>query len=543
MPIAVQCPGCNAKLNAPDAAAGKRLKCPKCAGTITVPAPAPSFEVVDEPDVPAEPPPAKQPVRAEAEPEAAPPKRAKRTEEDRDDEADEDAPRKKKQRDEDDEAAEAPRKKKRRDEDDETEEPPKKRRGADAELEDDDRPRKKKRRDEDETAGSGLKKKWLFIGGGAAVLLVGIVLAIVLSQSGSSGNKADNKDNKDNKDGTPVVADDLKVIAPRTTFTADFGKAKDSEDLSYGPLYVTNGGDVVVATRTDPQVQAWSTLGEPKKRWEKKGRAEWLSMDGASLGLYGAGVLAVDVASGEPTDVSASWTNTRAVQTKLGRFDWGRGSSGVARDQFLIDQFEVLPSIKQLEPVNAGDDGFVVVVPAVKQGAELVFGLPRKNKVRVFDFAKKAVTREFTLSNPRVLNTTAWSQGYAPWRGFGVSTDGKWIYTRRWYSGREPDPIEIFDATGTRVATLPAEGVNEVSGAFIPGRDLYIAAVSGPVKGTNFRAGDILVFDINKRAFLAGLRSEQLGTVTRIAISPDGKSLAAGAAGGQIAVWDLTKLP
>lgn len=38
MPIPVRCPNCNAKLNAPDAAAGRRVKCPKCETKVPVPA-------------------------------------------------------------------------------------------------------------------------------------------------------------------------------------------------------------------------------------------------------------------------------------------------------------------------------------------------------------------------------------------------------------------------------------------------------------------------------------------------------------------------
>lgn len=57
MPIPVVCPGCSAKLNAPDGAAGKKVKCPRCQGAIVIPAPA-RFEVVE--DEPA--PPAKQAV-------------------------------------------------------------------------------------------------------------------------------------------------------------------------------------------------------------------------------------------------------------------------------------------------------------------------------------------------------------------------------------------------------------------------------------------------------------------------------------------------
>jgi GYF domain 2 len=41
MPLQVACPGCNAKLRAPDAAAGKKTKCPKCQGVISIPVDAP----------------------------------------------------------------------------------------------------------------------------------------------------------------------------------------------------------------------------------------------------------------------------------------------------------------------------------------------------------------------------------------------------------------------------------------------------------------------------------------------------------------------
>ncbi len=65
MPIPVACSGCSAKLNAPDSAAGKRVKCPKCQAVIVIPtAPAAAFEVIDD-DEPVVVPPAK-PARAKA---------------------------------------------------------------------------------------------------------------------------------------------------------------------------------------------------------------------------------------------------------------------------------------------------------------------------------------------------------------------------------------------------------------------------------------------------------------------------------------------
>ncbi len=77
MPVLVVCSNCSTKLSAPDAAVGKRVKCPKCAAAIPVPGPAPA-EVVDEP------PPVKveEPVRDDDE---GPRQKKRRAEDDDDD--------------------------------------------------------------------------------------------------------------------------------------------------------------------------------------------------------------------------------------------------------------------------------------------------------------------------------------------------------------------------------------------------------------------------------------------------------------------------
>lgn len=67
MPISVVCNSCHSKLNAPDAAAGESVKCPKCKASLLVPAAAaPAIEVVDDPEPPkSELPPKKKKVVAE----------------------------------------------------------------------------------------------------------------------------------------------------------------------------------------------------------------------------------------------------------------------------------------------------------------------------------------------------------------------------------------------------------------------------------------------------------------------------------------------
>lgn len=74
MPIAIQCPKCSARMNAPDAAAGKRVACPKCKSPLVVPATKnePEFEVVEEAE---EKPVVKKPAAKASEP----PKQARAT--------------------------------------------------------------------------------------------------------------------------------------------------------------------------------------------------------------------------------------------------------------------------------------------------------------------------------------------------------------------------------------------------------------------------------------------------------------------------------
>jgi predicted RNA-binding Zn-ribbon protein involved in translation (DUF1610 family) len=47
VPIQVTCQSCQRSFNAPDAAAGKRAKCPQCGGAIDIPAPPAPEEVLD----------------------------------------------------------------------------------------------------------------------------------------------------------------------------------------------------------------------------------------------------------------------------------------------------------------------------------------------------------------------------------------------------------------------------------------------------------------------------------------------------------------
>jgi hypothetical protein len=126
MPISVLCPSCSAKINAPDAAAGKKVKCPRpgCGAIIAVPqAISPDFEVLED-QPPAKPTP-KKVVTVIVEDVPTPKKRIK-------------------QDIEVEEEEERPKSKRRRDDDDQDEDRPRRSRGREEDEDEDDRPRRKK---------------------------------------------------------------------------------------------------------------------------------------------------------------------------------------------------------------------------------------------------------------------------------------------------------------------------------------------------------------------------------------------------------------
>ena len=186
MPLVVPCPGCPAKLSAPESAAGKRIRCPKCKAVVTVPAFIPAEEVsVIEAKV-ASPPPEPESEATETKPRTktdttvtccigcnsmvcvlgkvkvvhcpkcgfANPVRPQPGAAETEDEEDSPPPKSKIRRDEDDEEDERPCKKKRRpayDDDDEA----------------DERPRRKRRRPAASRSGGGGS------GGRVAILVLG----------------------------------------------------------------------------------------------------------------------------------------------------------------------------------------------------------------------------------------------------------------------------------------------------------------------------------------------------------------------------------
>ena len=174
MPISVLCPSCNSKLNAPDSAAGKRVKCPKCQVLMELPAAEPDYEELD--DEPAPP-----PIMAKSKPKPA----GKPVTEEEDD--DEQPVRRKPHRrraESDDE-----------ENDDEENERPSKRRASRRERdeEEDERPRKKSRKKAKPKSNLPLI---LGIGVGVLVLAgVGFGVFMLLNNGGESGPRPQSQQN------------------------------------------------------------------------------------------------------------------------------------------------------------------------------------------------------------------------------------------------------------------------------------------------------------------------------------------------------------
>jgi hypothetical protein len=157
MSIAVVCPKCSVKLNAPDGAAGKKVKCPKCQAGIVVPEALPAeFEVVEDEPRPA----TAKPIRARP----------------AIDDDDEERPRKKKRRDDDEKYEDRPRKNSRREDDDEEED-------------DEDRPRKKKRRRGGDDEG-GVSMTRNIVMGAVLIILIAVAAYIFYERSKKQDEKS-----------------------------------------------------------------------------------------------------------------------------------------------------------------------------------------------------------------------------------------------------------------------------------------------------------------------------------------------------------------
>jgi len=248
MPITILCPGCSARITAPDKAAGRTVKCPKCQAPMTVPNPADDagFEIVDE--EPAPPPPV--PVKAVAKPIAATPIKATPVT----------AKRKAAAIDEEEEEFDRPKSKRRRDDDDDGE---------------NDRPRRKGRK----AAKKGGFPLWIpLVGGGVLLIAVAVVLFLFVfnkqdagsgsgggggggsRETGGGGGGSGNPQTGPPAGFSKITVSDFSVFLP--------GDVKGSFVRKGGPngppdpdSYVVNGGRPFEMIENAPSLHAFRRAG------------------------------------------------------------------------------------------------------------------------------------------------------------------------------------------------------------------------------------------------------------------------------------------
>jgi WD40 repeat protein len=460
-------------MKVPDTAAGKLVKCPNCETRTKVPFPV-AERIEEEEEAPR---PKKKPARQEID--------------------DEELPRKKPRRP--------------RDEDDEVDE--------------EETPRRKKA-----IAKSGNNKVLFLVlaAVGGLVLLGGGVGAAWYFMKGSKVAKQ--------SEDFALVAKDLQTINPRKQFTAEIPKSDTGSTVNVSKLALNQDGSrLIISMGANEQIQIWDIQNEPNKLASAKGSTSGFSSDGLLIsGYFGVGNNLIETESGKPSSAKFIGTSTTDLRGTLRsdkvNFWWERSTDWRNPAAFVIRESESDKSTARFNH-NAGDDDRVVLATPVNQDKELMFGVPAQNKIRVFNFTSKSITREFELDKPRPYS----SVGKVPsWDGFAVHPEGKWIAVRRRFGS--VDPLEFFDSNGKFSSQLGEKKFHEASGIFLPGRDLYVAGVY-PIAG----AKTAEAYDLVRKEIVASF-SGHTSSVWCIAVSGNGKIMATASLNGEICIFDLTQI-
>jgi len=202
----------------------------------------------------------------------------------------------------------------------------------------------------------------------------------------------------------------------------------------------------------------------------------------------------------------------------------GMSRSGDWREakKLIVRQYDAATG-KELNSFEASDDDRVSLCAPVKAGQDLVIGVEKANRVKVWDTGSRKLVREFSLSPAKDES----------WYGFIASPNSKWIAVRRG-SG----PTEIFNgATGQAAATVPAM-LYMYDSAFISDPDIYLALSNIARQDTTGDPLEIAAYDVNRQKVVAAFRGHEVAGL-KTAVSANGKVMATGDEKGNVLLWDL----
>ncbi len=323
--------------------------------------------------------------------------------------------------------------------------------------------------------------------------------------------------------------DSPAVIADRVRFSADFANAGDARRIHRVFLSrdgkraaITNGG-------SNSKTQIWDVFGEPKKLREVVGECKAISPDGKLVivrkekSFLNANYFVVDVATGVDK-VSLGLISDPYFHND--NYFWTFRDFFEGRAQLRkIDSTSGQRQDKAIElPAQAKADGFGNVHYFNDRG-ELFYFFKEAAEHHVWDSNAEKWARKTSLKIPPGEHLSQGSPTYSP--------NGQWLVAHMVQDGNNtPLGLTVF-STLTGVGTkLPRDEYWVVQPIFVPGTNLLLLQ-SRPI---NY----LVAYDVKSNAVVGSFGTVK--SISIVAVSADGGTLAAGTGEGQVAIWDLKKL-
>jgi WD40 repeat protein len=359
-------------------------------------------------------------------------------------------------------------------------------------------------------------------------------LLVVAALAGCSKSK--NTVSGGGPSGGQAVAADLRVIDPAATIDPAFapnvlqkafGKPPEVMQLEF----TADGRRLLVCSgQAANGAQVWTVGGGPPTR-VREWQTDWgvLSPDGRRIALVPAGkseAIIAEVDSGSviaPLHSSSvrAWLFSSPElliytpsnsgggvkgTTRLASVD---GATGARRSEIVLHE-----GTTQMQRSGLFGDRKQVAVVHHKE-----------DLIDIWDLTTGKRVRQVPAAGP--------TPGL-DWYELFASADG-----RRFASSRGKGLLVWDGNLGQVVAQVPDQPFVK-AGAFIPGRELFVLPPAKPLRAG--AANDVAAFDLQSQAYVAAFAGLP-GSVSTVAVSPDGKWLAAGDKSGQVRLWDLGQLP